>query len=87
MSFTSTSTGLLNTSNSTLTTSSLHQNSNQITIPTYVSSPFSLSFSWGGKSVNITLANGNDVFKLANVFIKILKSEGIEYNIKTNKNK
>jgi len=49
-------------------------------------SPFSLSFSWEGKSVNIELKNGNDVFKLANAFMEWLDKNGIEYNVKT-KNK
>lgn len=50
-------------------------------------SPFSLSFSWEGKTVNITLKNGNDVFKLANTFMEWLDKNEIEYNVKTSKKK
>jgi len=46
-------------------------------------SPFSLSFSWEDKTVNITLKDGNDIFKLANIFMKLLDDNGIEYKVKT----
>lgn len=45
--------------------------------------PFSLTFSWDNKEVSVSLKNGNDIFKLVNVFTKWLDSEDIEYNIKT----
>jgi len=47
--------------------------------------PFNVVFSWEDKSVNISLKNGNDIFKLANVFMKWLDNNEIEYNIKTKK--
>jgi hypothetical protein len=50
-------------------------------------SPFSLGFSWEGRSVSIMLKNGNDVFKLANAFMGWLDSNEIEYNVKTTKPK
>lgn len=45
--------------------------------------PFSLSFNWEGKTVNISLKNGNDIFKLANAFMKMLDENEIEYEVKT----
>jgi hypothetical protein len=47
------------------------------------SSPFSLSFHWEDKSVNISLKNGNDIFKLANAFMEWLDKNEIEYEVKT----
>jgi hypothetical protein len=45
--------------------------------------PFSIMFSWGSKEVNVSLKNGEDIFRLAKVFMKILEDNNIEYNIKT----
>jgi TATA-box binding protein (TBP) (component of TFIID and TFIIIB) len=45
--------------------------------------PFSINFSWDGKSVNISLKNGNDIFKLANAFMEWLDKNEIEYEVKT----
>ena len=47
--------------------------------------PFHINFSWDGKTVDVTLKNGNDIFKLANAFTKWLDKNKIEYNIKTSK--
>ena len=45
--------------------------------------PFNINFSWGGKSVDVSLKNGNDIFKLANAFMEWLDKNEIEYNVKT----
>ena len=45
--------------------------------------PFSISFSWNGKDVNVRLKNGNDIFKLANAFMEWLNENEIEYEVKT----
>lgn len=45
--------------------------------------PFHINFSWDGKTVDVTLKNGNDIFKLANAFMKWLDANEIEYNVKT----
>lgn len=45
--------------------------------------PFHINFSWDGKTVDVCLKNGNDIFKLANAFMKWLDTNKIEYNIKT----
>jgi hypothetical protein len=77
---TTTTTGT-STSYTTLT-----PNYNNLTIsPSFQPSAFSLSFSWDDRTVNISLKKGNDVFKLAKAFMKMLDNEGIEYDIKTNK--
>lgn len=44
---------------------------------------FSVTFSWKNKSVDISLKEGNDVFKLATAFMNWLDSNDIEYDIKT----
>ena len=49
--------------------------------------PFNMGFSWEDKSVNITLKNGNDIFKLANAFMEWLDKNEIEYDVKTSKKK
>ena len=49
-------------------------------------SPFNIRFSWDDKEVDISLKDGNDIFKLANKFMKWLDMNKIEYNVKT-KNK
>jgi hypothetical protein len=48
-----------------------------------VPSPFNITFSWDDKTVNVTLKNGNDIFKLANAFMEWLDTNEIEYNVKT----
>ena len=48
--------------------------------------PFNIRFSWDDKEVDISLKDGNDIFKLANKFMKWLDMNKIEYNVKT-KNK
>ena len=45
--------------------------------------PFHINFSWDGKTVDVTLKDGNDVFKLANAFMKWLDTNEIEYSVKT----
>ena len=45
--------------------------------------PFHINFSWDGKIVDVTLKDGNDIFKLANVFMEWLDTNEIEYNVKT----
>jgi hypothetical protein len=47
--------------------------------------PFNIRFSYGGKSVNISLFKGNDVFKLAEIFQNILIENGIEHDVETSK--
>jgi hypothetical protein len=84
---TSSSNTLLTTSGTTTTTNYTYNPSQFSIAPTFQPSAFSLSFSWDDKTVNISLKNGNDIFKLANAFMKLLDNEGIEYDIKTNKNK
>ena len=79
-----------NTINPNITTTTTGTNINTTISPNYSNltfqpTPFNIKFSWGGKEVNISLKNGNDIFKLANVFMKMLDNEDIEYNIETNK--
>lgn len=45
--------------------------------------PFHINFSWDGKTVDVTLKNGNDIFKLANAFMDWLDKNEIDYNVKT----
>lgn len=45
--------------------------------------PFSLGFSWGGKSKVISLENGEDVLKLADVFKALLNAANIPYKEET----
>jgi hypothetical protein len=47
--------------------------------------PFNITFSHGGKSVNISLVNGSDVFRLAEVFQNILTENAIEHEVETSK--
>ena len=47
--------------------------------------PFNIRFSWDDKEVDISLKDGNDIFKLANKFMKWLDMNEIEYNVKTRK--
>jgi hypothetical protein len=51
--------------------------------PTYKPLPFSIMFSYDSKEVSVSLKNGEDIFRLAKVFMKILEDNNIEYNIKT----
>jgi hypothetical protein len=39
--------------------------------------PFSVTFTWSGKSITVQLENGQDVLKLANIFSKFLSNNGI----------
>ena len=75
---------MANTSTSTVYTSNkiTNINTNYIYTPPQPS-PFSLEFNWNDKAVNISLKNGNDVFKLANGFMEWLDKNEIEYNVKT----
>jgi hypothetical protein len=45
--------------------------------------PSNVVFSWEDKSVDVSLKNGNDIFKLANAFMEWLDKNEIEYNVKT----
>jgi hypothetical protein len=49
--------------------------------------PFNIRFSYGGKSLNISLLKGEDVFKLAQIFQNILSKNEIEYDIEILENK
>ena len=53
--------------------------------PTIAEPPFNIRFSHGGKSVNVSLVNGSDVFKLAEVFKNMLEQNMIEYEVETSK--
>jgi hypothetical protein len=44
--------------------------------------PFSVTFTWSGKSVTVQLENGEDVLKLANIFSEFLTNNGITNIIK-----
>jgi hypothetical protein len=44
-------------------------------------SPFSIGFSWAGKTKTITLEDGNDVLKLADVTAMLLKINNIPFKI------
>ena len=54
--------------------------------PTIDQQPFNIRFNWDNKEVVVSLKDGNDIFKLANKFMKWLDMNEIEYNVKT-KNK
>ena len=47
--------------------------------------PFYVNFSYGGKSVRISLIKGEDVFKLAEMFKNMLEQNMIEYKVETSK--
>ena len=47
--------------------------------------PFNIRFSYEGKSVNVSLLKGNDIFKLAELFQNILSENGIEHDVETSK--
>ena len=61
-------------------------NQEQVTT-TIAELPFNIRFSYGGKSVNISLLKGNDIFKLAQIFQNILSKNEIEYDIEITENK
>ena len=44
--------------------------------------PFSVTFTWSGKSVTVQLDNGEDVLKLAQIFSEFLTNNGITNIIK-----
>ena len=56
---------------------------NQFVYQSTPPTPFHINFSWDGKIVDVTLKDGNDVFKLANAFMKWLDANEIEYSVKT----
>jgi hypothetical protein len=43
--------------------------------------PFSVTFTWSGKSVTVQLDNGEDVLKLAQIFSAFLTSNDIENKV------
>jgi hypothetical protein len=45
--------------------------------------PFNIRFNWDDKEVDISLKDGNDIFKLANKFMEWMDMNEIEYNVKT----
>ena len=55
--------------------------------PSLEQQPFNIRFNWNNKEVVVSLKDGNDVFKLANKFMKWLDMNEIEYNVKTSKRK
>jgi len=44
--------------------------------------PFSVFFMWKDEMITITLAKGEDIFKLAKVYENLLKKQGIPYTVK-----
>jgi hypothetical protein len=52
-------------------------------ITTVAELPFYVNFSYGGKSVRISLIKGEDVFKLAEIFKNMLEQNMIEYKVET----
>jgi len=52
-----------------------------------INTPFSINFKWDNKIVDVSLKDGNDIFKLANALTNWLDKNKIEYNIKTSKRK
>jgi hypothetical protein len=74
------------------TSTTWHHNSNpgnQVVYskPSIDPTPFCINFKWDDKEVDVTLKNGNDIFKLANAFMEWLDKNEIEYSIKTNSRK
>ncbi len=51
----------------------------------YKPTPFNITFAWDGKEADIILKNGNDIFKLAKILMKLLDDNNVEYNVKTKK--
>ncbi len=47
--------------------------------PGVTDSPFEVEFRWGNEVITITLKNGRDVLRLAEVYKKLLDDLGIEY--------
>ena len=45
--------------------------------------PFHINFRWDDKEVDVSLKNGNDIFKLANAFMDWLDKNEIDYSVKT----
>lgn len=43
--------------------------------------PFSVTFTWNGKSIKVELDNGEDVLKLGKIFSEFLISNGISNKI------
>jgi hypothetical protein len=43
--------------------------------------PFAITFSWKDNYTKIQLVNGDDVFKLADIFSKMLTENNIEHKI------
>ena len=56
---------------------------NQFVYQSTPPTPFHINFSWDGKTVDVTLKNGNDIFKLANAFMEWLDKNEIDYSVKT----
>jgi len=51
-------------------------------ITTTIQTPFSITFSWQGDTVEVELVNGEDVLKLADILSKVLTENNIEHKIK-----
>lgn len=43
--------------------------------------PFAITFSWKNEYATVQLINGEDVFKLADIFSKVLTENNIEHKI------
>lgn len=56
---------------------------NQFVYQSTPPTPFHINFSWDGKTVDVKLKNGNDIFKLANAFMEWLDKNEIDYSVKT----
>jgi len=67
--------------------STTYHNSNIVGNQGVKPTPFNIKFAWDNKEVDVSLKNGNDIFKLANAFMKWLDANEIEYNVKTKKQK
>lgn len=82
---TSTSSPVLTTSIGTTSTSTYYNPNigNNYIYKSPKPSPFNINFSWEGKNVDVSLKNGNDIFKLANAFMEWLDKNEIEYEVKT----
>lgn len=50
----------------------------------FKSNTFSIGFSWGGKTKTITLENGEDVFKLADILKALLTAADVPYKEEIN---
>ena len=49
--------------------------------------PFSISFTWKYKTINIRLDNGQDVIKIGEIFAKFLEKNGIPNKVTIIQNK